>query len=63
MYIRKQQLSESNEESVFLFGARQTGKSHLLHTLFPNSIYIDWGDGNVDELIGTAKLVSVSHVY
>lgn len=25
--------------------------------------YIDWGDGNVDELIGTAKLVSVSHVY
>lgn len=25
--------------------------------------YIDWGDGNVDELIGTATLVSVSHVY
>jgi predicted AAA+ superfamily ATPase len=41
MYIRKQQLSESNAESIFLFGARQTGKSHLLHTLFPNSIYID----------------------
>lgn len=41
MYIRKQTLSDTNTESIFLFGARQTGKSHLLHTLFPNAVYID----------------------
>lgn len=29
------------EDSVFLFGARQTGKSTFLRQKFPNSIYID----------------------
>ena len=29
------------EDSIFLFGARQTGKSTFLRQKFPNSIYID----------------------
>jgi len=41
MFTRKQMLSDSRSESIFLFGARQTGKSVLLKTLFPDSIYID----------------------
>lgn len=28
------------EDSIFLFGARQTGKSTFLRQKFPNSIYI-----------------------
>ena len=30
-----------NDESVFLFGARQTGKTTLLKKQFPNAIYFD----------------------
>ena len=41
MYLRKQLLSDVETDSVFLFGARQTGKSVLLKTLFPNSLYFD----------------------
>jgi predicted AAA+ superfamily ATPase len=41
MYIRKQTLGEIGNESTFLWGARQTGKSTLLHTLFPESTYFD----------------------
>ena len=41
MYLRKQFLSDVETDSVFLFGARQTGKSVLLKTLFPNSLYFD----------------------
>lgn len=29
------------DDSIFLFGARQTGKSTFLRQKFPNSIYID----------------------
>lgn len=29
------------EDSIFLFSARQTGKSTFLRQKFPNSIYID----------------------
>lgn len=29
------------EDSIFLFGARQTGKSTFLHQEFPDSVYID----------------------
>ena len=36
MYIRIAKLEETVEDSVFLWGARQTGKSTLLKTLFPN---------------------------
>jgi predicted AAA+ superfamily ATPase len=36
MYIRITKLEETAEDSIFLWGARQTGKSTLLKTLFPN---------------------------
>lgn len=41
MYTRYQSLIDSQTDSVFLFGARQTGKSILLRSLFPETIYID----------------------
>jgi len=34
-------LEEAHEESIFLWGARQTGKSTLLRTLFPDAPYYD----------------------
>ena len=41
MYKRKQVFIDSNNESVFLWGARQTGKSTLLKTLFPDALCFD----------------------
>jgi len=41
MYIRKQTFEGVGDESAFLWGARQTGKSTLLKVLFPESIYFD----------------------
>lgn len=41
MYIRKQTLEGLDKESAFLWGARQTGKSTLLNTLYPDSLYFD----------------------
>lgn len=41
MYIRKQIFEGSENESVFLWGARQTGKSTLLKKLYPESLYFD----------------------
>ena len=41
MYIRKQIFEGIQQESAFLWGARQTGKSTLLKHLFPDSLYID----------------------
>lgn len=35
------QLQDSQTESIFLWGARQTGKSTLLKMLFPNAVYYD----------------------
>ena len=44
-------LSIKNEidSSIFLFGARQTGKSTILRHQFPGSIYIDLLDNSVKE--------------
>jgi len=41
MYNRILTLPMSSEESCFLWGARQTGKSTLLKKLFPESLYFD----------------------
>ena len=41
MYKRIQQLNLSSQESCFLWGPRQTGKSTLLKTLFPQAIRYD----------------------
>jgi predicted AAA+ superfamily ATPase len=41
MFVRMQILEGSGEESVFLWGARQTGKSTLLKSLFPNALWFD----------------------
>ena len=34
-------LNNELDDSIFLFGARQTGKSTALRQQFPNDIYID----------------------
>ncbi len=41
MYIRNQKFVGTGNESLFLWGARQTGKSTLLKAMFPNSMYFD----------------------
>jgi predicted AAA+ superfamily ATPase len=41
MYIRKQQFQDLGKESTFLWGARQTGKSTLLKSLYPDALYFD----------------------
>ena len=41
MYTRNQLLTDAQTDSVFLFGARQTGKSILMRSLFPDATYID----------------------
>jgi len=41
MYNRKQLFLGSGQESLFLWGARQTGKSTLLKVLFPDALWFD----------------------
>ena len=41
MYVRIINLEETAQDSMFLWGARQTGKSTLLKTLFPNARVYD----------------------
>ena len=41
MYIRKQVFEGLGNESAFLWGARQTGKSTLLKYLYPDALYFD----------------------
>jgi predicted AAA+ superfamily ATPase len=41
MYNRKQLFLGAGQESLFLWGARQTGKSTLLKTLFPDALWFD----------------------
>jgi len=49
MFLRKQLLEGSGSESLFLWGARQTGKSTLLKMLFPEVIYFDLLQSDVFE--------------
>ncbi|OQA01866.1 MAG: hypothetical protein BWY70_00221 [Bacteroidetes bacterium ADurb.Bin408] len=41
MYKRQQIFKGLGDESAFFWGARQTGKSTLLKSLYPDSLYID----------------------
>lgn len=41
IYKRKQLLEDTESDSIFLFGARQTGKSMLLRSLFPKAKYFN----------------------
>lgn len=41
MYLRSQIFEGSGNESIFLWGARQTGKSTLLKKMFPDAIWFD----------------------
>jgi predicted AAA+ superfamily ATPase len=41
MYIRKLSLANENNDSVFLWGARQVGKTTLLEQIFPQARYYD----------------------
>lgn len=41
MYNRVLDFNVIEEDSIFLFGARQTGKSTLLQSRFPDAVYID----------------------
>ncbi len=41
MYKRKLNFDDAGDESLFLWGARQTGKSTLLKKLYPDSLYFD----------------------
>lgn len=41
MYKRLQNLVETKNDSVFLFGARQTGKTTLINELFPDAKHYD----------------------
>lgn len=41
MYVRKLNLENENNDSVFLWGARQVGKTTLLEMLYPNARYYD----------------------
>jgi uncharacterized protein len=41
MFVRQQVFKGIEEESAFLWGARQTGKSTLLKSLYPDTLYFD----------------------
>jgi uncharacterized protein len=41
MYIRKLLLDDENNDSIFLWGARQVGKTTLLENQYPNARYYD----------------------
>ena len=47
MIERKLKIDNELEDSIFLFGARQTGKSTFLREKFPDSIHIDLLDTSV----------------
>ena len=47
MYSRYLQLNKEAESSLFLFGARQTGKSTILRKEFPKSVFIDLLDSEL----------------
>lgn len=63
MYFRKQEFEGSGNESLFLWGARQTGKSTLLKALFPNSLWFDLLQSDVFERLqkNPSQLTCIIH--
>jgi predicted AAA+ superfamily ATPase len=58
MYQRKQIFEGSGSESVFLWGARQTGKSTLLKQLFPGALWFDMLlTNNYERLVKNPRLI------
>lgn len=49
MYKRYATLEDAENDSIFLFGARQTGKTTLIGELFPNAVKYDLLDSNTYE--------------
>lgn len=47
IYQRLQEFKKANRHSVFLWGARQTGKSTLIKTLFPEALRLDLLESDV----------------
>lgn len=47
MFERYPKLNQEVESSIFLFGARQTGKSTILRQQFPNAVFIDLLDSEL----------------
>ncbi|TDQ82834.1 hypothetical protein [Sphingobacterium yanglingense] len=41
MFKRKQVFQDAGAESLFLWGARQTGKTSLLKERYPNALWFD----------------------
>lgn len=41
MFKRKQIFQDSDGESLFLWGGRQTGKTSLLKEIYPNALWFD----------------------
>ena len=47
MYKRKLKIEQENGDSYFLWGARQTGKSTLIKSLFPEALRLDLLESDV----------------
>jgi uncharacterized protein len=59
MYLRRLSLEDENNDSVFLWGARQVGKTTLLEQLFPQARYYDLLQANeFERLLRQPSLLS-----
>jgi predicted AAA+ superfamily ATPase len=59
MYLRKLSLEDENNDSLFLWGARQVGKTTLLEQLFPKARYYDLLQANeFERLLRQPSLLS-----
>lgn len=64
MYIRKLSLTDENNDSIFLWGARQTGKTTLLVQLYPLAKYYDLLMANeFERLLRDPSLLSQELAY
>ncbi len=64
MYLRRLSLEDENNDSVFLWGARQTGKTTLLEQLYPKAKYFDLLlAGEFERLLREPSLLSQELAY